>query len=89
MADTDHAHNKIEVVSTCSDCGEELGRRTFNRSDLEPQQASDLPDREAMSLVTANVAAPINAALALNVLSDGSIAEATATQNTPITQSAL
>jgi hypothetical protein len=42
-----------------------------------------------MSLVTANVAAPINAALALNVLSDGSIADATATQNTPIDQSAL
>lgn len=89
MANTDHAHNKIEVTSTCADCGEELGKKTFNRADLETQQASDLPDREAMSLVTANVAAPINAALALNVLSDGSIADATATQNTPITQNAL
>jgi hypothetical protein len=89
MPNTDHTHNKIEVISTCSDCGEELGRKTFNRADLEPQQASDLPDREAMSLVTANVAAPINAALALNVLSDGSIADATATQDTPISQTAL
>jgi hypothetical protein len=86
---SDHEHNRIEVTSTCAECGEELGRKTFNRADLESQQASELPDREAMSLVTANVAAPINAALALNVLSDGSIADATATQNTPIDQSAL
>jgi hypothetical protein len=85
----EHVHNKIEVTSTCADCGEELGRKTFNRADLEKQQASELPDREAMSLVTANVAAPINAALALNVLSDGSIADATATQNAPITQNAI
>jgi hypothetical protein len=89
MEKNQHAHNQIEVVSTCADCGDELGRRTFNRADLETQQASELPDREAMSLVTANVAAPINAALALNVLSDGSIADASATQNTPINQAAL
>jgi hypothetical protein len=86
---SDHEHNRIEVVSTCAECGDELGRKSFNRADLQTQQASDLPDREAMSLVTANVAAPINAALALNVLSDGSIAQATATQDTPITQNAL
>jgi hypothetical protein len=36
--------------------------------------------------VNANVAAPINLAAALNVLSDGSTATANATQNTPITQ---
>jgi len=89
MGKNGHEHNKIEVTSTCADCGEELGKKTFNRADLETQQASDLPDREAMSLVTANVAAPINAALALNVLSDGSIADATATQTDPITQNAL
>ena len=40
-----------------------------------------------MSLVNANVAAPINAALALNVLSDGSVAQAVAMQTAPITQS--
>jgi hypothetical protein len=39
-----------------------------------------------MSLVNANVAAPINAALALNVLSDGSAALAAAQQTAPITQ---
>ena len=45
-----------------------------------------LPDRAAMSLVNANLAAPINAALALNVLSDGSAALAGAQQTAPITQ---
>ena len=81
-----HDHNKIEVTTSCADCGEELGKKTFNRADIEAQQMSDLPDREAMSLVTANVAAPITAALALNVLSDGSMAYANAQQDAPITQ---
>jgi len=54
--------------------------------ELEEQDASELPDREAMSLVNANVAAPINLAAALNVLSDGSTATANATQDAPITQ---
>ncbi len=55
--------------------------------ELEGQEAAELPDREAMSLVNANVAAPVNLAAALNVLSDGSTATANATQNAPITQS--
>ena len=54
--------------------------------DLEMQQVEALPDRAAMSLVNANVAAPINAALALNVASDNSIAYANAVQTAPITQ---
>jgi hypothetical protein len=54
--------------------------------ELEQQEAAELPDREAMSLVNANVAAPINAAVALNALSDGSAAVANATQTAPITQ---
>ena len=41
-----------------------------------------------MSLVNANLAIPINIAAALNVLSDGSLAAAGATQNTPIDQGA-
>jgi hypothetical protein len=84
-----HTHQKFEVVSRCADCGEELGRLTVNRADVEKQQASELPDREAMSLVTANVAAPVNLALAANVLSDGSIAYADANQYAPVNQSAL
>jgi hypothetical protein len=39
-----------------------------------------------MSLVNANLAIPINAAVAANVLSDGATAFANATQGTPITQ---
>jgi hypothetical protein len=67
---------------------------TEERTDLTPeeldqQDASDLPDREAMSLVNANVAAPVNLAAALNVLSDNSTATADATQTAPINQSNL
>jgi hypothetical protein len=51
------------------------------------QQLSELPNREAMSLVNANIAAPINLALALNALSDNSVAIAQATQYAPIEQS--
>ena len=55
-------------------------------AELEQLAVEPLPDRAAMSLVNANVAAPINAALALNVLSDNSTAMAGATQTAPITQ---
>ena len=54
--------------------------------ELELQRMDYLPDREAMSLVNANLAAPINAALALNVLSDSSVAWAEAVQTGNITQ---
>jgi len=50
------------------------------------QQVADLPNREAMSLINANVAAPINLALALNALSDNSVAVANAQQFAPIQQ---
>jgi hypothetical protein len=81
-----HEHERISVRSWCPDCQEELGNQTFNRADYQQQQIAELPDREAMSLVNANVAAPINAALALNVLSDGSVAAANAQQYAPINQ---
>jgi hypothetical protein len=51
------------------------------------QQVSELPNREAMSLINANIAAPINLAAALNVLSDSSVAVANAQQYAPIEQS--
>ena len=80
-------HKQIEVKSVCTECGQELGNAQFSRAEIEAtQQSQELPNREAMSLVNANIAAPINAALALNVLSDGSIAVANATQYAPITQ---
>jgi hypothetical protein len=55
--------------------------------ELEAQNGEELPDREQMSLVNANLAIPVNAAVAANVLSDGAIAYADATQDTPIDQS--
>ena len=53
---------------------------------LEAQAITPLPERQALSLVNANLAAPINLALAANVLSDGSLAYADASQYTPIVQ---
>ena len=55
--------------------------------ELADQSGEELPDREAMSLVNANIAIPINAAIAANVLSDGAIAYADAEQSAPIDQS--
>lgn len=54
--------------------------------ELEAQGGEALPDREAMSLVNANIAVPVNAAVAANVLSDGSTAIADATQDAAIDQ---
>jgi hypothetical protein len=61
--------------------------RTLTREDLEALAGEPLPDRAAMSLVNANIAAPINLALAANVLSDNSVAYANAEQTVDITQS--
>ena len=61
--------------------------KQLTRDELNALAGEELPERAAMSLINANVAAPINAALALNVLSDGSVAYADATQTAPITQS--
>jgi len=54
--------------------------------DLAAHRVEVLPDRSAMSLVNLNAAVPINAALGLNLLSDGSTAAAGAQQMDPITQ---
>ncbi len=58
----------------------------LSSDELEAQGGEELPDREAMSLVNANVAAPVNLAAALNVLSDDSVAVANAEQTADITQ---
>ena len=55
--------------------------------ELAQESGEELPDREAMSLINANLAAPVNAAVALNVLSDNSVAYANAEQTATITQS--
>lgn len=54
--------------------------------ELADQSSEQLPDREEMALVNANIAIPINAAVAANVLSDGSTAIADAQQQALIDQ---
>ena len=61
--------------------------RKLTREELDELAGEELPERAAMSLINANVAAPINAAVALNALSDNSVAWANAEQTAPITQS--
>jgi len=59
----------------------------LSQEELAEHDSEQLPEREEMSLVNANVAIPINAAVAANVLSDDAIAYANAEQDTPIDQS--
>ena len=54
--------------------------------ELDAQAIAELPERAALSLVNANLAAPINAALALNVASDNSYALGVAQQWAPVRQ---
>jgi hypothetical protein len=54
--------------------------------ELDQEAAAELPDREAMSLINANIAIPVNAAIAANVLSDGAVAYAEAAQDAAIEQ---
>ena len=61
--------------------------RPLTREELDNLAGEELPERAAMSLINANVAAPVNAAVALNVASDDSIAYANAEQNVDIDQS--
>jgi hypothetical protein len=58
----------------------------ISRAELDAEVIEELPDRAAMSLINANVAAPINLALAANVLSDNSVAYANAIQTNYIPQ---
>ncbi|HEX3425009.1 MAG TPA: hypothetical protein VHT30_02690 [Acidimicrobiales bacterium] len=63
--------------------------RKVNREELDALAGEALPERAAMSLINANLAIPVNAAVAANVLSDGSTSYANAVQGTPINQSNL
>jgi hypothetical protein len=60
--------------------------RSLTREELEEIAGEALPERAAMSLINANVAIPINVALAANVLSDGATAAALAAQDAAIDQ---
>jgi 2-polyprenyl-6-methoxyphenol hydroxylase-like FAD-dependent oxidoreductase len=61
--------------------------KKLSREELDEMAGEALPERAAMSLVNANIAIPVNAAVAANVLSDGAVAYADAAQTTPIDQS--
>jgi predicted peroxiredoxin len=60
--------------------------RPLSAQELNELAGEELPERAAMSLINANIAAPVNAAVALNALSDGSTAVADASQTAPIEQ---
>ena len=61
--------------------------KPLTREELNAIAGEELPERAAMSLINSNIAAPVNIAAALNVLSDNSVAYAQATQDVNITQS--
>jgi hypothetical protein len=58
----------------------------LTNDELKAQGGEQLPDREAMSLIDLNATVPVNAAVAANVLSDGSTATADAEQSNDISQ---
>jgi hypothetical protein len=82
MSDEKKIEEFEQKAEEAKQAGEEL-----SQEELEAQAGENLPDREAMSLVDANVAVPVNAAVAANVLSEDSTATATATQDVDIDQS--
>jgi hypothetical protein len=61
--------------------------RKLTREELNQLAGEELPERAAMSLINANLAIPVNAAVAANVLSDNAIAYADAKQYADIDQS--
>ncbi len=58
----------------------------LSQEELEEHGSEQLPDREEMALVNANLALPVNLAVAANVLSDDAVAYADATQESIIDQ---
>jgi hypothetical protein len=62
------------------------GYRSISREELDQLAGEPLPERAAMSLINANIAIPINAAVAANILSDNATAIAGATQSGAIDQ---
>jgi hypothetical protein len=65
---------------------EKEGFKRLSREELEQLAGEALPERAAMSLINANIAIPVNAAIAANVLSDNAVAYADAAQNAGIDQ---
>jgi hypothetical protein len=69
------------------DTTKDVAATGLSDDEIEQQSGEELPDREAMSLINGNVTVPVNAAVALNALSDNSTAYANATQDLTIDQS--
>ena len=59
----------------------------LSSAELDKQGAEEIGEREEMSLINTNIAAPVNAAVAANILSDDSVAYANAEQDVDIDQS--
>ncbi len=68
------------------DMPEDTGFKPLSRAELDELAGEQLPERAAMSLLNANVAIPINAAVAANVLSDNATSVAQAAQSGQIDQ---
>ncbi len=66
---------------------EQQGFKPLSREELNAMAGEELPERAAMSLINANIAIPINAAVAANVLSDNATSVAQAAQSGQIGQS--
>jgi hypothetical protein len=66
--------------------GEQQDYRSLSREELNALAGEELPERAAMSLINANIAVPVNAAIAANVLSDNATAYADAAQDAAIGQ---
>jgi hypothetical protein len=60
--------------------------RPVTREELDVLAGEPLPERAAMSLINANIAIPVNAAIAANILSDNATAVAQAAQTGAIQQ---
>ena len=60
--------------------------KPVTKEELDQLAGEELPERAAMSLINANIAIPVNAAVAANVLSDHSAAIADAQQSADIGQ---
>jgi hypothetical protein len=82
---TPHHTKSKETTSKGTTTREEY--KTLSREELDKLAGEPLPERAAMSLINANLAAPVNLAVAANVLSDNSVAYANAEQTVDITQS--
>jgi hypothetical protein len=65
---------------------EQEGYHVLTKEELDALAGEPLPERAAMSLISSNIAIPINVALAANLLSDNAVSYADAAQTGNIGQ---